>query len=128
NPDSPESHFLLAQTSLAAGLTGEARHQAEAAQKAGMNERRLWMLLADIAEAEHGDSEEGHAAQRDALRQAALAEPDPEWRCTECGTPQPEWRAACPACGAVDSIKWLSGSRREAALRPVPSQPVAIPS
>ena len=48
NPENPESHLLLAQTSLGAGLTGEARHQAEAARAAGLEDRRLWMVLADV--------------------------------------------------------------------------------
>ncbi len=37
NLEHPESRFLLACTALAAGLTGEARRQAEAAREAGMN-------------------------------------------------------------------------------------------
>ena len=54
NPDHPETHLLLAQASLGAGLIGEARHQAEAARAAGLNDRRLWMLLADLEETERG--------------------------------------------------------------------------
>lgn len=126
NPDHPESHLLLARTSLAAGLTGEARHQAEAARAAGLNQRRLWMLFADIEEAEHGDTDEGHAAQRDALRQAAIGDPDPIWRCTACGTPQAEWKAACPVCGTLGSVQWSAGGRSETPLRSRPVQSVAL--
>ena len=70
NPTDPESHLLLARASLEAGLTGEARRHAEAARAAGLNQRRVWMLLADIAEAEAPGGE----AARDALRHAAAAE------------------------------------------------------
>ena len=58
NPEHVESRLLLARTELNAGLTGEARHQAEAAREAGLNQRRLWLLMADIEEAEHGDTED----------------------------------------------------------------------
>ena len=80
NPDHAESRLLLARTALEAGLTGEARRHAEAAAATGLNQRRLWLLLAEIAEAEGGDSETGRLAQRDALRRAAAADPDPTWQ------------------------------------------------
>ena len=113
-----ESRLLLARTALDAGLTGEARHQATLARGAGLNQRRLWLLLAEIEEAEHGDSEAGRLAQRDALRQAATADADPEWRCAECHTPQPVWSAACPSCGAAGSLRWGAG---RAGSYPVPA-------
>ena len=108
NPQHVESRLLLARTELNAGLTGEARHQAEAAREAGLNQRRLWLLMADIAEAEHGDSEEGREAQREALRQAASADPDPVWQCTVCRTPHRIWAAACRSCEAPGSLRWMS--------------------
>ena len=86
NPEHAESRLLLARTALDAGLTGEARRHAEAAVAAGLNQRRLWLLLAEIEEAEGGDSEAGRLAQRDALRRAATADPDPTWRCDACHT------------------------------------------
>ncbi len=112
----PESHFLLARLCLEAGLTGEARRHAEAARLAGLNQRRVWLLLADLEAEERGDSEAGRAAQHDALRQAATAEPDPGWRCDACGTAQPHWSAACPACHTPGRIQW--GSARSAASVP----------
>jgi HemY protein len=128
NPDHPETHLLLAQVSLAAGLIGEARHQAEAARAAGLNDRRLWMLLADIEETERGDSEEGRAAQRDALRAAAVADPDPVWRCSACGSAQDAWRAACPVCGTPGSLVWTA-SRKHGGITPyLAGESVAIPS
>ena len=106
NQTHPESHFLLARQNLAAGLTGEARRQVNEAHKAGLNERRLWSLLADIEEAERGATEEGRGAQRDALRRAAEAMPDSHWHCSACGTVHPVWRAACAHCGAVGALRW----------------------
>lgn len=113
NPDDPESHLLLAQTSQEAGLTGEARHQAEAASLAGMNDRRLWTLRAQIDE---GDPE----ASRAALHRAATAAPDPVWRCTACGTQQAGWRAACTHCGRVGTIGWSASMPAS----PAPSGPL----
>ncbi|MBV8853677.1 MAG: hypothetical protein JOY91_09770 [Sinobacteraceae bacterium] len=118
DPAHVESRLLLARSSLDAGLTGEARRHAEAARDAGLNQRRLWLLLADIEEAEHGDTAAGRAAQREALRRAAAAEPDPSWRCTVCHTSQAAWRPACPACNAPGSLRW--------GLGPSASYPVAV--
>lgn len=113
-PNHPESHLLLARLSLDAGLPGEARRHAEAARRAGLVQRRVWTLLADISEAE-GDA----AGARDALRHAADADPDPRWRCEACGTPQAEWHPVCPACGTAGRIAWVaarSGQRQLARL------------
>jgi HemY protein len=104
NPDHLESHLLLAECALAAGAVAEARRHAMAAQ-ALTNQRRVWMLLTDIEQREHGDGE----AVSNALRHAATADPDPEWRCTECATAQPTWHAVCPACGATGKMRWISG-------------------
>ena len=105
-PDHPETHLLLARTALDAGVVGEARRHLEAAQKAGFDQRRLWLLMAELEEDERGDTEAGRMAQRDALRRAASADPDPEWRCASCHTSQAEWRAACPVCLAPGSLSW----------------------
>lgn len=118
NPDHPESRLLLARTALDAGLTGEARHQATLARDAGLNQRRLWLLVAEIEEAEHGGSEAGRLAQRDALRHAATADADPEWRCAECHTPHAAWSPACKSCGAAGSLRWVPG---RTASYPVPA-------
>jgi HemY protein len=96
---------------LDAGLTGEARHQVEAAQSEGLRQRRLCLLLAEIEEQERGTTEAGRLAQRDALRQAATAEPDPHWQCTNCRTDHAGWHSKCSACGGVGTIQWLSSAR-----------------
>ena len=105
-PDHPESHFLLARTAVDAGMAPAARRSLEAARSAGLNQRRAWLLLAEIEETEHGDTESGRIAQRDALRRAASADPDPEWRCASCNTPQALWKPACPACLSPGSLVW----------------------
>jgi len=108
NPEHAESRLLLARTALEAGLTGEARRHAEAAVAAGINQRRLWLLLAEIEEAEDGDSEAGRLAQRDALRHAATADPDPVWRCSACHMSHAAWHPACPDCFTVGSLRWTT--------------------
>jgi HemY protein len=105
-PEHPESCLLLARENFIAGRLEEARRQAGLAREAGLNQRRLWLLVADIEAAERGETEEGRAAQRDALRRAAEAEPDPTWRCDACGTEQPRWLPSCPVCHTPGRIRW----------------------
>ncbi len=107
-PDHPETHLLLARTALDAGVFGEARRHLEAAQKAGVNQRRAWLLRAELEEEDRGETESGRQAQRDALRRAANANPDPEWRCNVCHTAQIAWRPACPVCLTPGSLSWSS--------------------
>ena len=106
-PSHPESNVLLARVSLEAGSLGDARYHWEAARQGGLDQRRVWLLLAEIEEEERGDTEAGRTAQRDALRRAANADNDPEWRCSACHTPLAGWRAACPACLTPGSVAWL---------------------
>jgi len=103
NPDHPETHLLLARCALDAGDTALARRHAEAAQ-ARMNQRRVWAVLAEIEEREHGDGD----ATRTALRGAAVANADPSWRCDACGTAQESWHAVCPACKVTGRMRWSS--------------------
>jgi HemY protein len=105
-PDHPETHLLLARTALDAGVLGEARRHLEAARKAGLDQRRVWLAQAELEEEDRGDTEAGRLAQRDALRRAASAEADPEWRCSACHTAQLAWRPACPVCLAPGSLVW----------------------
>ena len=109
--DHPESHLLLGRLSLEAGLPAEARRHAEAALAAGMKQRQVWRLFADISEAE-GDQ----VGARDALRVAADADPDPTWRCEECGTPQAEWAPVCPSCATPGRMQWTSAQSRQMQL------------
>ena len=111
NPTHAESRLLLARTALDAGLIGEARRHAEAAHDAGVHQRRLWLLLAEIAEAEGSAN-----AQRAALRQAATADEDPGWQCGNCQAMQAVWRPACPRCFTVGGLRWMEPVRRSFAL------------
>jgi HemY protein len=97
NPDHVESRLLLARAALSAGLTGEARRQAEGARAAGLDQRRLWSLVAEI----EGDGE----GARHTLQHALAAQPDPTWRCRSCHSTQAAWQPVCPTCGAVGEIR-----------------------
>jgi HemY protein len=109
NPREVESRMVLARTALEAGEFDDARFHAEAARAAGLNQHRLWVLLADIAEAMGGDTEAGRIAQRDALRHSTIADPDPTWRCSVCNTPSAAWQPVCPACAKVGTLHWGVG-------------------
>jgi HemY protein len=111
NPAHPESRLLMGKVAVEAGLPAEARKQADEAISEGLNERRLWLLIADIEELERGETDEGRQAQRDALRRAAIAETDPVWRCDRCRSDQPSWSAKCPSCGAVGTLRWQTGAK-----------------
>ena len=105
NPQHPESRLLLARIAFEAGLIGEAKHQAEAARDAGLHQRRLFLLLAEIAEAEGADP----AAGRSELRLAAEADPDSAWQCESCQASFPIWHVACPSCATPGSLRWKVG-------------------
>lgn len=100
-PEHGESHLLLSRLSLAAGLPVEAQAHLSAARAKGLDQRRVHLLAADIAEANDDEP-----AQRDALRGAAMAGPDPTWRCEACGTSLGAWHPACPACHTAGRIRW----------------------
>jgi HemY protein len=103
-----ESHLLLAQTALAAKLTGVARRHMQAALAAGLDQRRLWVLKADIedADAAAGGGEAAVFAAHEALRRSQSARRDPRWRCATCGAEPGGWHAACPSCGTVGRMQW----------------------
>ncbi len=118
--DHVESHLLLARENLAAGLTGEARRHLGAARTQAQEDRRYWLLLADLEGEERGDTESGRLAQREALRRAAGSPPEPCWRCEACGAVLPAWQAICPACHEPGRVRWGPGPR--AILLPSASQ------
>lgn len=107
NPTHPESLFLRAQAALDSGNLPQAKRFAESARDAGLGERRVWLLLATIA-----NREDDPAGAADLLRRATTAEPDAHWQCDACGTPQPEWRAVCNQCGEAGRITWGSHASR----------------
>ncbi|MCK8785275.1 tetratricopeptide repeat protein [Roseomonas sp. NAR14] len=116
NPQHPESRLLLARIALEAGLTGRARQELDALRAAGQADRRAYLLLAELEEAEHGDAPESRAAQSRWLREGALAAPEPRWRCGNCGTDHTGWKPVCSACNAVGQIAWT---------KPTPAMPAA---
>jgi len=103
--DHPESRLLMARVALDAGLTGRARSELEAAASSGAD-RRAYLMLAELEEAEHGDSAEARAGQARWLRDVANAAPAPRWRCTNCGTEHAAWSPDCPQCAAAGTIIW----------------------
>jgi HemY protein len=98
---SAETLFLLAGLTLVAGEAAEAQNLANAARDAGMEERRLYLLLADIAE-RSGDV----AARQAAAAAAQTAAADPSWQCGNCATLHNEWHAVCPHCHESGRIAW----------------------
>jgi HemY protein len=116
-PENAESHLLLARLSLEAGLSGEALRHAEAAERGGLHQRRVYVLLADIAEASGAD-EPHREAHREALRRASTADPDPAWVCESCGVTHAAWQPACPNCHTAGRVRWSTPPRGVTALLP----------
>jgi HemY protein len=113
NPTHPESRVLLARTAIDAGLVGRARNAIDSLMRDGKADRRAYLMLSELEEAEHGDTPEARAAQARWLREAATATPEPTWRCGNCGTVHPTWKPVCPACDTVGQVTW--GSAGDAA-------------
>jgi HemY protein len=90
-PGHAESEVLLAQTSLAANLTGEARRHAEAALAAGNTDGRAAAVLATLNNTGGGN---------------ALVPLTAFWRCTGCQSPQINWTPVCPTCQKPGTLVW----------------------
>ena len=116
NPEHPESRLLLALTALDAGLTGRARGALEAVVRSGRADRRAFMALSELEDAEKGDTPDARAAQAHWLREAANAAPEPRWRCGQCGTDHAAWAPLCSACGTVGPIGWTAAAAPRAAM------------
>jgi len=37
-----------------------------------------------------------------------MADPDPAWRCDNCGTVQANWLPTCPSCEQTGRILWTA--------------------
>ena len=120
NPGHPDSALLLAKTAMEAGLTAEARRHLETARNAGLSDRRLYLMQADLSELD-GDAN----ASQEALRRIPAATPGPAWRCLHCGTIHQEWHAVCEACGVPGQIKWTAADAITAPAQRLPA-PQAI--
>ena len=104
-PAHSETALLLARTAADAGLTAEARQHLDRAEAAGLDDRRLHVIRAELAE------HDGEAATvQEALRQLATAKPEPVWRCAACGTVHAEWHPVCDSCGTPGSIAWTTAT------------------
>ena len=101
NPTHPESLLLRAEAALDAGDLAKAQELARAALDGGLDERRVWLLLAAVA----GKDDDADATS-EALRRAANAPADSHWRCEACGTPQDDWHPVCVQCGEAGRITW----------------------
>jgi HemY protein len=116
-PNHLESHLALARVAMSAGLWGKAR--SELAAVTGVNNgvpgsagaaaaidppARAFRMLAELEEAEHGDS----AAAKRALERAGFARPDETWTCRECGARAADWTPLCPGCQSFDTLEWTS--------------------
>ena len=101
NPSDIESHLMLAQASLDAGLWGEARRHLDSA--AGSNpSTRVCRLMAEVEERE----QTGPDKVRAWLSRAADAPADRAWRCNACGAHHEGWRPVCESCGAFGTLQW----------------------
>jgi HemY protein len=120
----PESRLALAEAMLKARLWGLARSELEAAEKLRPG-ARVYRLMAELEESEHGDAEKA----REWLIKASGAPPEPLWVCAECGSLGGEWRMYCPNCEAVDSLRWREppAVQRLAGSGPEPERPAAAP-
>lgn len=117
--DHPESHLAMARAALDAKLWGEARRHLTEARNTGTgvgNSARWCRLMAEVEEAEHGNTE----AARQWLSKAADAPPDPGWVCDNCGATAPGWNAICGHCGRFGTIDWRMPPRTE----PDPAEPL----
>jgi HemY protein len=124
NPNAIESRFVIARAALDAGMLQEARQHVEALLKDGVQQRRLYLLIAELEEQEAGDTEAGRLAQREALRQAAVADPDSRWQCSTCRSDFERWHPKCPVCHSIGTINWTVSrpAERAPAIEQLPAQ------
>lgn len=113
-PGHPESELLLAETALAAKLTGEARRHANAAIQAGATDKRAFSVLASL---------DPSVAAVTAANQA----PAPTWHCSFCGGETTDWSAICPSCGKIASLRWQTREKGNTPLSTLPSEQKALP-
>ena len=100
-PGSAEGALLMARALHESGQPEAALQQVAAAQAAGLNERRLWVIASDVAMAAGNDD-----AQIKALHRRANAAPDTVWRCAQCNAEYAAWQPVCDACGTPGRIDW----------------------
>ncbi len=124
NPAHVESRLALAQAALEARLWGEARRQLSEIPAGGERAARFCRLMAEIEEAENGNT----AELRQWLARAAEAPPDPGWVCDSCGAVAMAWQAICGHCGAFGEIDWRTPPRSAPAIAAPAETPVLAPA
>ncbi|HET7412848.1 MAG TPA: heme biosynthesis protein HemY, partial [Pararhizobium sp.] len=98
-PNQIESLLVVARAALDAQQFRRAREKAEAAARQQSRES-IYLLLADIEEAETGDQ----GRVRHWLAQAVRAQPDPAW--TADGYVSEKWAPVSPVTGKLDAFVW----------------------
>jgi HemY protein len=98
-PTAYEALYASASAAYDARDFATARRKAEAAAKIDERES-IYMLMADIEEAETGDQ----ARVRHWLSQALRAQRDPEW--VADGRVSPHWLPISPISGRLDAFEW----------------------
>lgn len=88
NPAHPESELLLAQTSLAAKLTGEAERHAKLAV-GGLKDQRAHAVLAALQD------------------RGQVNAPNPAWVCNHCHAQSADWAPVCRQCQTIGGLHWL---------------------
>ena len=120
-PEDLESQLVLAQTSLDAGLWGEARRYLQTA--GGANPPvRVCRLMAEVEERAQSDPAKLH----EWLGKAAIAPADKAWRCSACGAHHESWRSVCESCGAFGTLHWRAPGTYGQVLPPEAQQKPAL--
>lgn len=104
NPQHLETHLMLGEAALRAGLTGRARAELQTAGAMPGADRRVFEALVALEKLEQGDA--GHLALARAEAAAQAAPEPPQWRCGHCGTEHAHWSPRCDSCGTALSIHW----------------------
>jgi len=112
-PGQPETEILLAETALAAQLSGEAKRHANAAIQAGMSDRRPYAVLAAL------EPSPDHIS-------AAANAPAPRWMCENCAAETSDWAAVCPSCGKAGKLVWKTAAKALAVVAIPAPQPAGV--
>jgi len=120
-----EAELMAAEAARRAGLWAKARRHAQRAREAGLEDRRVFLLLAEVASGEFAGTEAARTEAEQHLREASAAAPEPAWWCAACGERHEAWAPVCGACGGVGTLVWGQGARalgpvRQALPAPVP--------
>ena len=127
-PDHPESRMLVAEAALATRDFSRAREAMAPLMNDGARPTtRMCLLMADIEEAEHGES----GLLREWLSRASRAQRDPAWIAD--GVIATRWAPASPVTSKLDAFVWqtpreeLGMAAREPIDAPVSIEPVLVP-